>query len=52
MIVVRIRKIGNYLAGKLKKAIPLVVRETSFLFQLVKVGNRPIFAEREYQEVE
>ena len=43
---------GNYLAGKLKNAIPLVFRETRFRFQCVEVGNRSILAEREYQQVE
>lgn len=47
MIVVDSQKMGNYLASKLKKAIPLVLRKTRSLFQLVEVGDRPIFAERE-----
>jgi hypothetical protein len=42
---------GNYLAGKLKKAIPLIFRETRSPFQLVEISNLSIFAEREYQEV-
>ena len=47
------RRMGGrfYLTGKLEDATPFVVRETGFLFQRVGVGNRPVLAERENQQV-
>lgn len=42
---------GDYLAGKLKDAVPFFVRESRSLFQRVDVGDRSVLAKCEDQQV-
>lgn len=43
--------VGSYLASKLENELPIICREARLSFQRVDVGDCPIFAEDEDQQV-